>query len=151
MKSYKARLKEAEKTIIKEIADEIIGMFWVIMDAHGFVNSSYEYDKTWEHVNVSFKDPVRKDEVIISCSTDDHKFSVNYYAPGEDYESESIDWTGLKRFEKLLPAWLDNKIGWECETCEGEGTYWASEEAMENDEEPVLCPHCNRGKTRKAA
>lgn len=123
MKSYAARLKEAQRTIITDMSQDTISMFAPILEPYGYTKTSSTYDKAWEQITVTFKDPARGDSVDITCDCDSHKFNAVYYPPGQKYEEDSIDECSLKRFTTKLTQWLDG-LGWECPVCEGEGTIW---------------------------
>jgi hypothetical protein len=146
MKSYAARMREAEKTTIASMIEDIIAEFAAILATHGFKKMSVEHDKDWETLTINFKDPSRKDEVCITCSYGEHQFSAAYYAPGTDYEQDEIEQTGLKRFQKKLAPWLDG-LGWDCPVCEGQGEVFPDNEC---ELDPIPCPHCQgSGKTRE--
>lgn len=148
MKSYQARLAQAKKGIIAEMIADIIEQFGPALSSHGFTETTNEHNEDWETITVNFRDPVRKDEVFITCSYE-HKFSAGYTEPGAKYVTDETDELSFKRFERALVKLVDES-GWTCEKCDGEGEVYVNEDL--DDEEIIPCPACGgTGKTRKIA
>lgn len=159
-------MKEAQKAVIAAMGEDIASEFGPMLAPYGFVNISHGFDKTWELVQTSFKDPVRKDEIVITVDCDSHKFSATYFVSGQDYEEDELDTCSLKTFQKKLVKWLEG-LGWECPVCEGDGTVWpdepdtdedyknetddeTSDDTIPVDEQLLPCPYCGgSGKTRQ--
>lgn len=146
MKSYQARLKEAQRTIIADMSRDIIAEFGPMLAGHGFTKTGHSHDDQWETIEVTFQDPQRRDEIIITVDCDTHKFGAIYYTPGDKIDADEIEPVSLKRFTAKLGAWLDG-LGWDCPVCEGEGEVFPDEEC---ELDPIPCPHCQgTGKTRE--